>query len=331
MIPTLVVHADWSTAQHKRWLAKAVWNDNRYEACATEPVEDPKTLLTQLAATAGPDGCVLLGFDFPIGLPLAYARRAHIDNFLGWLPNFGQGDWPEFYAVAEWPDQISLRRPFYPQRPGASKRQHLVDKLGLTGFDDLRRKCELAHLGRRAASPLFWTLGGQQVGKAAIVGWQQLLAPALRDETFDLALWPFSGALFDLVKPGRLIVAETYPTEYYEHLGIAFRPSQQGQRTGKRVQTCRADNQQTILNWATEAGVVLASTLRAEIGAGFGSAANGEDRFDAAVGLFGMLNVLLGHRRLDEPTEPATRRVEGWILGQSTDWLIAHNKEKQDV
>jgi hypothetical protein len=147
----------------------------------------------------------------------------------------------------------------------------------------------------------------------------------------NLALWPFSGTLFDLVKPGRLIVAETYPAEYYEHLRIAFQPSQRGQKYGKRVQTCRADNQQTILNWAAKVGVDFAPKLQVEIVDGFSAAANGEDRFDAAVGLFGMLNVLLGHRRLDEPTEPAICRVEGWILGQSTDWLIMHNKENQDA
>jgi hypothetical protein len=44
----------------------------------------------------------------------------------------------------------------------------------------LRRQCERATPTRRAACPLFWTLGSNQVGKAAISGWQEVIAPAQR-------------------------------------------------------------------------------------------------------------------------------------------------------
>jgi hypothetical protein len=50
---------------------------------------------------------------------------------------------------------------------------------------------------------------------------------------------------------------------------------------------------------------------------GFGPAPGGEDAFDAVVGLFGMLNLALGLRPLDEPSGERLRRIEGWILGQS--------------
>jgi hypothetical protein len=53
-----------------------------------------------------------------------------------------------------------------------------------------------------------------------------------------------------------------------------------------------------------------------EIEDGFGPG-GGDDRFDAAVGLFGMLNVVLGRRPSGEPDDPVVRRIEGWILGQS--------------
>jgi hypothetical protein len=35
------------------------------------------------------------------------------------------------------------------------------------------------------------------------------------------------------------------------------------------------------------------------------------------VGLFGMLNVVLGRLPCGEPDDPVVRRIEGWILGQS--------------
>ena len=49
---------------------------------------------------------------------------------------------------------------------------------------------------------------------------------------------------------------------------------------------------------------------------GFGPARDGEDPFDAVVGLFPMLDVLLGYRHDGAPDDEAVRQVEGWILGQ---------------
>ena len=57
-------------------------------------------------------------------------------------------------------------------------------------------------------------------------------------------------------------------------------------------------------------------SARAEIEDGFGAGADGEDRFDAVVGLLGMLGVVRGRRCSGEPDDPVVRRVEGWILGQ---------------
>ncbi|TLN17671.1 hypothetical protein FDZ74_07335 [bacterium] len=54
-----------------------------------------------------------------------------------------------------------------------------------------------------------------------------------------------------------------------------------------------------------------------QIETGFGDRPNGEDLFDAVVGLLGMLQVLRGERTNAAPASPVVRRVEGWILGQS--------------
>jgi len=144
---------------------------------------------------AGTGGCVLIGLDYPIGLPYTYAQLTGISNFCSALSVFGKDEWRRFYDVAESADQISLLRPFYPYRPGGTRRQFLLNKLGIGSIDELLRRCEKAPPLQRPAASLFWTLGAQQVGKAAINGWQNVLAPGLKDPNLDLAIWLFSGRM----------------------------------------------------------------------------------------------------------------------------------------
>jgi hypothetical protein len=254
-------------------------------------------------------GAVLVGFDFPIGLPQSYAERAGIDNFLTFLDEFRAGRWAEFDQVAEHPQQISLQRPFYPLRPGHARLIHLLEGLGVDTLDRLRRICERARPGRRAAAPLFWTMGGQQVGKAALHGWREVLnSPA--------SIWPFHGRLVDLLHAGQVVIAETYPAEFYSHLGVKFSSRLAGHKSGKRSPGERAGNAAVLAAWAERAQVKLDPTLMGEIEAGFGSKDDGEDRFDAVIGLFGMLNVVLGFQPAGEPGREVLRKIEGWILGQ---------------
>jgi len=319
MLPTLVVHADWGINPAKRWSARALLVDGAYRVAATTPVRSTTDMLARLLHDAGRGGSVLAGFDFPIGLPAAYAERAGIGAFLEVLGAFGGPEWADFYKVAERPDEIDLRRPFYPQRPGGSLHQHLVDALGVERMDALRRVCDRGHAKRRAASPMFWTLGGQQVGKAAIAGWRDVLAPAMRDPNVDVAVWPFSGPLDWVIAPDRVAVAETYPGEFYHHLGITWPRSAAGTTSGKRVQRDRAANAAALESWADRVGVSFDPALVGEVRNGFGAAADGEDRFDAVVGLCGMLNVVLGHRPPGDPTDDdRIWRVEGWMLGQAS-------------
>jgi hypothetical protein len=88
-------------------------------------------------------------------------------------------------------------------------------------------------------------------------------------------------------------------------------------RSGKRRPASRAANASALLAWAQTAGILLAPALVAAIEGGFGRRASGEDQFDAVVGLFGMLNVVLGRRPPGEPEDERVRHIEGWILGQA--------------
>lgn len=317
-LPDVVAHADWGSAPDKRWLVRAVREGGPYRALSPEPAGPLDTLLTRLQADTDPGACVFVGFDFPIGLPAAYARRAGVEDFLDVLARLGQGPWAEFFDIAERPDQVTRHRPFYPRRSGKKgevRHQHLLDGLGFSSMQELLRTCERRTATRGDACVLFWTLGGNQVGRAAIIGWRDVLGPALRDGATSVSVWPFHGPLAALLAPGRVVVAETYPAEFYGHLGVAFRAGRAG---GKRSQADRRASAAALLDRLAQLGVVLDPGLRAQIEDGFGPSPAGEDPFDAVVGLVGMLNVLLGGRPAGEPDEANVRSLEGWILGQAS-------------
>jgi hypothetical protein len=324
LLPTLIAHADWGSAPKKRVLGVARLSDrDTYRVSTPRLVENPSHLLDELAAQAGPSGSVLVGFDFPIGLPLGYADQVGVQDFKSFLTGLGQGNEELFYQVAAKPEEISLKRPFYPLRSGGSKQSHLLQALGAACMDDLRRLCERAGMDdtgitHRAACPMFWTLGGQQVGKPAILGWSQVIGPALCDPSLQVGLWPFDGDLEELLIPGGLVILETYPAEFYHHLDVKFSTHKTGSKTGKRVQSERQANAGNLIEWARYNQVELESTLEALLVDGFGKSANGDDYFDAVVGLFGIINILAGNHPGGMPEDERIRKIEGWIFGKTT-------------
>ncbi len=254
-------------------------------------------------------GPVLVGFDFPIGLPASYGQMTGFAGFIDALKMLGMADWADFFRVADKAAQVSLRRPFYPRLSSAEARQaHLLEGLGIGSIDELRRACERATAERRAACPLFWTLGGNQVGKAAIDGWQSVVQPAMRH---GARLWPFEGSLASLALAGSPVIAETYPAEAYGHVGITFKPGMSKQRQDDR-RTAAAG----LSAWASLHGVVFSDDLSAQIANGFGVSKAGEDPFDALAGLLGMIEVLDGRRPEAPALHHPARQWEGWILGQ---------------
>lgn len=306
----LVAHADWSVSSRKRWAAIALINPPLgWRLLSLACIADAETYLTELKKSCSPYGCVLAGFDFPIGLPVEYAQRAGITDFIGALHQFGRIPWQDFYQPADHSAQISLNRPFYPRKPGEKRLQDLIDRLGVR---QLRRRCELAHGRRRSAAPLFWTMGAQQVGKAALSGWREVLAPGLQQPELGLALWPFSGSLKQLCTPGSVIATETYPAEFYHHLGIEFLPG----KMSKRRPSDRARHAGAIFSMARTLHLELDDNTNRLISEGFTTQPDGEDRFDAFIGLLGMLNVLANPELLWEPDNPEYTQIEGWIFGQ---------------
>lgn len=252
----------------------------------------------------------LAGFDFPIGVPAAFGERTGLGGFSEAIAAFGTGCWSRFYDVGERAEDISLYRPFYPRVSSSAARQaHLLEALGAADIDVLRRQCERATRDRKAACPLFWTLGGNQVGKAAISGWKEVVQPARRAGAL---LWPFDGALQSLAAEGRLVICETYPAEAYGHVGVRFRAGGSKQR-----QQDRREAGAGLGPRCKEHGVELTGTMGNALADGFGPRRDGEDPFDAAMGLLGMIEVVEGRRAAAPPTTQAPT-WEGWILGQAT-------------
>ena len=310
--PRVVAHADWSVSADKRWLTVAErQGDGTFHIAAPIPVGEPGELPQALLTRASQEP-VLLGVDFPLGLPMAYARSAGVTSFADLLPVLGSGDWTEFYELCDDAADIRLGRPFYPRRPGGTSQAQLVEALGVNTMDELRRRCERKTERRGTAAPLFWTLGAQQVGRAAISGWRDMLQVSLNHAEVDLRLWPFEGSLAELLLAGCVVVAETYPAECAVQIGIGA----PGKRWSKRRQSDRAAHSYAIVDWARARRVGLDESLQPLIRDGFGDLAHGEDQFDSLIGLAGMLDVVLGTRPEMPPMSNERRLIEGWILGQ---------------
>lgn len=311
-LPKTVLHADWSLHAEKRWMATAQLEGGRYTAQMSRPVPDTSLLLRDWAAKAA-DGGLVAGFDFPIGLPRRYARRCGVTRFRDFLETLNDGGaWRSFAHVAESEADISLQRPFFPARAGAQgevSQAMLCRGLGVTEKRQLLRVCELDTDTRPAAECMFWTLGPKQVGKAMLSGWRELILPAVQGPSKErFRLWPFDGTLSELAGPGRAVLLETYPGEMYGHFHV--------RGNEKTSQSFRRKAGARMLDWAQAVHVGVAPELRRALEDGFGPGREPEDAFDAAVGLFGMLNVLLGHREEGCPEDPELRELEGWILGQ---------------
>jgi hypothetical protein len=291
-------------------------NDTKtYRVKEPEPVGDCETLLKRLIQRV-PGEAVLVGFDFPIGLPAAYAELAGVQRFPDVLAELGQGRWADFYEVAREASEISIERPFYPHNPGKSKgerkQEHLLSGLGIDSMNDLLRTCERGTAARGPASSLFWTVGAKQVGKAAIIGWRDILGPAIRDPTMDVALWPFDGPLSVLVATSAVTIAETYPAEACVHLGM----TPPGRGWSKTSQSGRKQQRDALLAWCRDRPMTITPNLHELVTTGFGPSTAAEDLFDATIGLLSMLEVVLEDRGGGTPDDLTVRNVEGWILGQ---------------
>jgi hypothetical protein len=304
----IAAHADWSVSPGKRWITVAKGDVGAWCVAAPVPVGDVSVLLDRLraASAAAP---VVLGLDMPVGLPVAYAGRyAAESDFPSFLRALASR--PSFFEVCSDVAEVGPDRPFYPRQGRAGMK--MAAHVAALGFDHrarMSRLCDLRTADRPAGAPLFWTLGPNQVGKAALSGWRDLLIPALLSADPPW-LWPFAGDLPELVARGGTTIAETYPAEALRHLGLRMAGS-------KRRRNDRAALAGPLKGALVGFGATPAPELSTSIDDGFGLRPDGEDRFDSVLGLLCVLNVLAGHRSDGAPTTFTVRTWEGWVLGQA--------------
>lgn len=305
-LPDVVVAADWSTVETKRWMVRGERVGDGYVVYPPEPVGDHKTLIARLRRPLPENHSLLIGFDFPIGLPVGYAQTASVTSFRTFLGELvGRGEWERFYEISDSP---SLHQPFFPlpKQQSGNFRAQLAQALGFADLSVLRRSCERKTATRKSAECLFFTLGGAQVGAGAIVGWRDVIQPALA----EVKLWPFDGELLTLTATPGVTVAEIYPAEAYSHLGVSI-----GSGTGS-TKTSRKSRQRATSHWLVDfdAGPIrLSDAARSWVEWGFLS----EDDFDAMAGLLSMLLIVIMQRSCEAPSTSDVRQIEGWILGQT--------------
>jgi len=297
-----LVHSDWSIADDKRWTAVAVRSQAGWlvEGLTQTPpgAEFLQFLFDREKKT-------LAGFDFPIGLPSSYMSKTKLE-FRQLLSNPGSERTRRFLTPVETLADISPLQPFYRRHPRGGRHANLWQGLGCESFNDLLRECDRKTAARSRAESIFWTIGPKQVGKAALSGWQDILIPALARKA---CLWPFDGPLKSL-ESCMLTMAETYPAEAYQHIGMT-------RIVSKRRQEGRKAAGAAMLLRASQHNVRFLQTIERSIRDGFGESKDGEDPFDAIAGLCGMIEVADG-RRAEAPPQPTifSERGEGWILGQ---------------
>ena len=277
---------------------------------------DPGTFLHRLRAQAN-GGLAALGVDLPIGVPRAYAAQRGETGFLPFLDTVRL--WPDFFRVCETLTDLRIDRPFYPAHgiKGMTRASH-ADALGLGGPRGLSRLCDRATAERPAGAPLFWTLGANQSGKAAIAAWRDMLLPALAARDPPVRLWPFEGPFRSLLAPGSVAIAETYPAEALRHLGIRLaRADGSAVRGSKRRQADRAAAAPALRAAMASLNAEPMPALTGALTDGFGADAAGEDRFDCILGVLCVINVLAGNRPDTAPDDPWLTAWEGWVLGQT--------------
>jgi hypothetical protein len=308
---TRLIHSDWSVDSRKRWTAIAICTKSEWYVERVEPTPPEAELLDYLFDETH---LTLAGFDFVIGLPSFYIdqiKSAFGEEFVfpDLLTALAEKRWTNFFVVAARTDDISLTRPFYPHRAlRGVRREHLVSRLVCTSFDQLLRQCDRTTVRRRAASPLFWTLGPKQVDKAALSGWREVLVPARQRKA---RLWPFDGALASSASHF-LTIAETYPAESYRHVGINLHSGMSKRKQGHRKKALAGIN-----DWCSSNRIVLSKEVGEAVEDGFGARKSGEDPFDAFAGLIAMIEVAEGRRQPSPDSNIPAQEREGWILGQT--------------
>ena len=307
----LAAHADWSIDPRKRWVAVARRAAAGWVLASAASGRRRADFLARLRAEAGwrAGGARRRSAARACRAP---TRRSGAEaDFLQFLQ--AARNWPDFFRVCATLEELAPDRPFYPARgiAGMTRASHAA-ALGLGAATGLSRACDRATAERPAGAPLFWTLGANQSGKAAIAAWRDMLLPALAAGE-AVRLWPFAG-------PFRVAAGARRGGAGRDLSGRGAAPSRHPPE-GQQAPPGRPCRGVACRCWPRCSGWTSppSAALRPPCVDGFGADAAGEDRFDCVLGVLCVLNVLAGNRPDTAPDDPWIRRLGG--LGAGPDGI----------
>ncbi len=305
-----MVFADWSKNPRKRWEARVIPTRSGGRVSAPTPILDAAVWVAELVGVARRGRAVLLGVDFGLGVPVAFARacRPRVRSFLELVDGAPEPLFAEERAM----ERVCPERPFFRPAGQPFELDALAARLGAPSWRALLRRCERAHPGRpRDACPVFVPRPTQDVTGATRTGWLEVLRPA---RAAGAKVWPFDGELDALVRPGALVLAETYPAEVGAWLGLP---------RGKRRPESRAAMARALASALREAGLEADAALAQDLADCVPDhpGAPGEDRLDAVIGAVGLARVRAGAIDARAPRDREVRAIEGWVLGRPDDGL----------
>lgn len=248
----LISHCDWSKSAHKRWMTTVVLRaDGDFSASGPERIDNPGQLISSLRDRVLPRGAILVGFDFPIGLPASYASSVRVCDFPSVLPTLGKTPfWNELNEIARTHQEIRPHRPSLPPLPRWHQASAPARRSGCGSARRPPQKMRQGASRQETRVSVLLDLRGA-AGRAATSGWCEVLAPALQQDPNHFFVWPFGGGSIERLQAGSVVVAETYPAEYYRHLGVRFGPGV----GGKSSRDARRANAAVLIGVATALNV----------------------------------------------------------------------------
>ena len=206
--PNIIIAADWSKNASKRSLYEA--NVGERTVRRLDCLE--WTLDSVLSVSRRYRGqLVLVSMDLVLGVPLRYwqqvrqlERWSQASDFLEWLRLLAVET--EFWNTVGSSDEWSVAAPFYSVPKGKGSMLAFYESAGYDFYRDVDRRCR--------SNPMFCVSGiPGTVGSGTRAFWQELCPLLASDRNFSI--WPFDGALKQLLSTPQVVLAEGYP-------GIAY-------------------------------------------------------------------------------------------------------------
>jgi hypothetical protein len=190
-VPTIdaIVNCEWHSDQALRRLTLATKQDGKWLITSPEPVGDPSTLLGRVRERVGNESRLLVGLAFPIGVPLAYARRVGISNFRDWAVQLGNGAWRRFFKMNQSLSELNFHQPIGSGCLGEQGFPQMLRRLGIAEWQDAWRLCDPKYGTVGTERCLFWPVCPQSAGRSVISGWRDLLIPRIATGNPGIGLW----------------------------------------------------------------------------------------------------------------------------------------------